>query len=184
MKRWDFVGGVFVRIGRWWLELKAEFPFIGWIPVIAGGSEGMPAQGSYLLLEMAGSPGSPTTMTEISECTNITGGGGTAEQIDFTHLRSPGRRREFKPSFIDSGTLSFTIQYIYDNATHQRLLALQESGEEVALREVFPDANGWDYQGFIQSIQKNGQSVGGKIVLDVVFKITGVIDFSGTGSPS
>jgi len=184
MKRWDFVGGIWCRVGRWWMGLVATFPFVYRAPVIAGGSDGMPAQGSYLLLEMTGSPGSPTTMSEISEVTNISGGGGTTEQIDFTHLRSPRRRREFKPSFIDSGTLSFSVQYIPTDATHQQLLALQDSGEEVALREVFPDATGWDYVGFVQSIQKSGQTVGGKIQLDVVFKITGTIDFNGTGSPA
>lgn len=185
MKKWIVFhgGGVWFRIAGRWRGLFLSAPFIR-VPLIAGGSDGMPAQGSYLLLEMAGSPGSPTTMSEIAEVTNIAGGGGTTEQIDFTHLRSPGRRREFKPSFIDSGTLSFTVQYIPTDATHIQLLALQDSGEEVALREVFPDATGWDYQGFVQSITKSGQTVGGKILLDVVFKITGTIDFSGTGSPA
>jgi len=160
--------------------LVATFPFVYRAPVIAGGSDGMPAQGSYLLLEMAGSP---LNMDEIAEVTNISGGGGTAEQIDFTHLRSPGRRREFKPSFIDDGSLTFTVQYIYDDQTHQRLLSLFESGDEVALREVFPDANGWDYRGYFASVLKDGQSVGGKIVLNCTFKITGAVDFSGLGSP-
>lgn len=184
MKRWDFVGGIWCRVGRWWIGLVAAFPFLCRVPVIAGGSEGMPAQGSYLLLEMSGSPGSPTVMTEISEVTNIAGGGGTAERIDFTHLRSPGRRREFKPSFIDDGTLTFNVQYIPADATHIQLLALLDSGEEVALREVFPDATGWDYVGYISAVQKSGQSVGGKIMLDVTFQITGAVDFSGAGSPS
>ena len=184
MKRWDFVGGIWCRVGRWWVGLVATFPFVYWAPVIAGGSDGMPAQGSYLLLEMSGSPGSPTLMSEIAEVTNIAGGGGTAERIDFTHLRSPGRRREFKPSFIDDGTLTFTVQYIPTDATHLQILALFESGEEVALREVFPDATGWDYQGYFASVVKDGQSVGGKIVLNCTFQITGAVDFSGTGSPT
>lgn len=184
MKRWDFVGGIWCRVGRWWVGLVATFPFVYLAPVIAGGSDGMPAQGSYLLIESSGSPGSPTTMLEIAEVTNISGGGGTAEQIDFTHLRSPGRRREFKPSFIDDGSLTFSVQYIPTDASHVLLLSLLETGAEVALREVFPDATGWDYTGFVTAIQKTGQSVGGKIQLDVTFKITGAVDFSGTGSPT
>lgn len=184
MKRWDFDGGIFCRIGRWWIGLIAYFPFVCRVPCIAGGSDGLPAQGSYLLLENGGSPGSPLTMEEIPEVTDIAGGGGTRERIDFTHLRSPGESREFKPSFRDPGQLTFTIQYIPDNAIHQRILALYETGEDVALREVFPDANGWDYIGYIAGAVKGGQTVGGKITIAVTYQITGAVDFSGVGSPS
>ena len=190
MKRWDFVGGIWCRIGRFWFGLVAAFPFLCRVPVIAGGvdsnghSEGMPAQGSYLLLENGGSPGSPLTMEEIPEVTDIAGGGGTTERIDKTHLRSPGNVREFMPSFQDPGQLTFTIQYIPDNAVHQRILALYKSGETVALREVFPDANGWDYVGYIAGAVKGGQTVGGKITIAVTFQMSGVTEFSGVGSPA
>lgn len=184
MKRWDLSGGIWCRMGRWWVGFMAMWPFLFRVPVITGGSEGLPAQGSYLLLEATGSPGSPTTFDEIPEVTNIAGGGGTSERIDFTHLRSPRRRREYKPSFIDDGKLSFNVQLIPSNAVHQRILALQGTGEEVALREVFPDASGWDYRGYIESAVKSGQSVGGKIMLDVVYQISGEINFDGMGSPA
>lgn len=211
MKRWDFGGGgifgviwialvalmvsicggpVFFKGGGMWLRIRGRVRgfFLSWpiirVPLIAGGSDGMPAQGSYLLLGSGGDAGSPDNPLEISEVTNISGGGGTAERIDFTHLRSPGRRREFKPSFIDDGTLTWTIQYIPTDPSHQRILALLESGAEVGLREVFPDASGWDYAGYISAVVKDGQSVGGKIVLNVTFQITGAVDFTGGGSPT
>lgn len=184
MKRWDFGGGIWCRIGRFWVGLMAMWPFVFRVPVIAGGSEGLPAQGSYLLLENGGSPGSPLAMEEIPEVTDIAGGGGTTERIDFTHLRSPGNVREFKPSFRDPGQLTFTIQYIPGNAIHQRILDLFASGEEVALREVFPDASGWDYIGYIAGCVKGGQTVGGKLTIAVTYQMTGVTDFSGVGSPS
>jgi hypothetical protein len=49
---------------------------------------------------------------------------------------------------------------------------------------VFPDAAGWDYTGAFESVQKSGQSVGGKIMLDISFKLSGAVNFSGTGSPA
>lgn len=182
MKRWDFGGGIWCRVGRWWMGLLAEWPFLFRVPVIAGGSDGLPAQGSYLL--MASDPGaSPDSVVEVAEVTNISGGGGTTERIDFTHLRSPGRRREYKASFIDSGILSFTIQYIPTNATHIAILAYLDSQAEFALREIFPDGSGWDYFGYIASVDKTGQDVGGKLGLNVTYQITGQIDFTGVGSP-
>jgi hypothetical protein len=142
------------------------------------------AQGSYLLLEATGSPGSPDTMEEIPRCDNIDGGGGTNEFADVTHLRSPGRRRERRPTFNDPGQLTFSIQYDPASTVHQRILELQESGERVALREIFSDGNGWDYQGYVASALKTGQSVGGVTKLNITFQIDGVIDYTGAGSPA
>ena len=144
-------------------------------------ADGLVAQGSYLLLQSGA--GSPPTFIEIAEVTNISGAGGTTERIDFTHLRSPGRRREYKPSFIESGVLTFTCQYIPADPSHIQLLALLDSGEEVALREVFVDGSGWDYIGYVAGVEKTGQDVGGKVQLNCSFQITGAIDFTGAGSP-
>lgn len=180
--------GVFTQVGRYWVGLSPRFPFLLRIPCIAGGVaedvEPVMAQGSYLLLQATGSPESPDTMEEIPRVENIDGGGGTNEFADMTHLRSPGRRREWRPTFIDSGTLSFTMQYGPTSTVQARILALADSGEKVSLREIFEDGNGWDYQGFFQSAVKSGQSVGGKVVINVVFKIDGVIDYTGAGSPA
>ncbi len=184
MKKWIVFhgGGMWVRLFGRVRGFFATRPYLR-TPQIAGGSDGMPAQGSYLLMALNAGD-SPDSLQEISEVTNISGGGGTTERIDFTHLRSPGRRREYKPSFIDSGILSFTVQYIPTDASHQAILAYLVSQEEFALREVFPDGSGWDYFGYIASAEKTGQDVGGKVQLNVTYQISGEIDFSGVGSPA
>lgn len=191
-----FRGPVFLKDGGLWLRMRGRVRgfFLSWpiirVPLILGGvdsagnSEAMPAQGTYLMLEMSGSPGSPTVMEEIEEVTNIKPGGGTSEDIDRTHLRSPGRRREWMASFIDDGTLDFTIQYIPTAPTHQRIVALFESGELAAIRLVFPDASGIDYTGYCKVFNPDPIAVGGKITTSVSFKLTGATDFSGTGSPA
>jgi Lambda phage tail tube protein, TTP len=143
-------------------------------------ADGLVAQGSYLLIETA----TPGSFVEIAEVTNISGGGGTTERIDFTHLRSPGRRREYKPSFIESGVLTWTVQYIPTDASHIRLLALLDSGTEVPMREVFVDGSGWDYVGYMSGVEKTGQDVGGKVQLNCSYQITGAIDFTGVGAPA
>lgn len=182
-KRWDFSGGIWLRVGRWWWGLLAAWPFVCRVPAVMGGSDGLPAQGSYLLMAVNAGD-SPDSLVEIAEVISISGGGGTTERIDFTHLRSPGRRREYKPSFIDSGILSFVVQYIPTNTTHQAILAYLDSQAEFVMREVFPDGNGWDYSGYIAVAEKGGQDVGGKIVLNCQYQITGAIDFTGVGSPT
>ncbi len=186
---WDASAfGLFARVGRYWVGVSPQFPFLLRIPCIAGGVaedvDLIMAQGSYLLLQATGSPESPDTMQEIPRVENIDGGGATNEFADVTHLRSPGRRREWRPTFIDSGTLSFTMQYAPTSTVQARILTLADTGERVSLREIFEDGNGWDYQGYFQSAVKSGQTVGGKVVINVVFKIDGVIDYTGTGSPA
>jgi hypothetical protein len=187
---WDLSSfGLFAKVGRYWVGVSPRvFPFILRMPCIAGGVaedvDLIMAQGSYLLLEATGSPESPDTMEEIPRVESIDGGGATNEFADVTHLRSTGRRREWRPTFIDSGTLSFTMQYAPTSTVQARILALADSGERVALREIFEDGNGWDYQGYFQSAIKSGQTVGGKVVVNCVFKIDGVIDYTGAGSPA
>ena len=95
-------------------------------------ADGLVAQGSYLLFETAA--GSPPTFIEIAEVTNISGAGGTTERIDFTHLRSPGRRREYKPSFIESGVLTFTC------AVHPAGCVAYPAAGAAGFRRGSPDA--------------------------------------------
>jgi hypothetical protein len=47
--------------------------------------------------------------TALPELITFTPASPENEQIDFTHLDSPQRRREFKPGFSDGGTVEFEM---------------------------------------------------------------------------
>lgn len=175
-------GGLFVRVYGRWRGLFLWPPFLR-LPIIAGGSDGLVAQGTYILMGDVGV--SPVSFDEIPEVVSIDGPTDSDEKIDFTHLRSEGRRREFKPGFIDPGTLTIEIQYIPTNAIHQRILAYKDAGTAFPLHLVFSDGTGWDFEDVtVGATPLTGLNVGGKLGMNITFNLSGATDFSGTGSPA
>lgn len=174
-------GGVFVRLWGRWRGLFLFPPFLR-LPVIAGGSDGLVAQGTYLLISDGASP---LGYDEIPEVVSIDGPTDSDEKIDFTHLRSVGRRRESKPGFIDPGTLQIEIQYIPSNAIHQRILSYKDAGTLFTLHLVFSDGTGWDLTDCsVGATPLTGLNVGGKLGMNITFNLSGATDYSGTGSPA
>ena len=67
-------------------------------------------------------------LIEIGEVINVTPPGGTSDRVDATHMKSPGRRREYIAGLIDSGEASFEINWVPGSATDELLRTLQTSG--------------------------------------------------------
>jgi len=77
---------------------------------------------------------------EIAELINVTPGESTTDRVEATHMKSPGRRREYISGLIDSGEASLEINWIPGNDTDVLLRNLQTSGEVVEHRITW--ANG------------------------------------------
>lgn len=65
---------------------------------------------------------------EIGEVITVTPPGGTSDRVDATHMKSPGRRREYIAGLIDSGEASFEINWVPGSPTDELLRTLQTSG--------------------------------------------------------
>lgn len=83
---------------------------------------------------------STPALVEIAEVINVTPPGGTADRVDATHMKSPGRRREYISGLIDSGEASFEINWVVGSATDKLLRGLLTSGAVVQHQIEF--ANG------------------------------------------
>lgn len=144
MKRWDVVGGIFLRVGRWWIGLVRDFPYLCRVPLIAGGTEATSTNGAYIEIGMGGSP---MEMKEVDECVNIGGPNPDSEELDATHLRSPARTREYIQSFLTPGECPITVNWIPSKETHQRLMELYASGETVPAIIHYPtgDTDAFDF---------------------------------------
>lgn len=68
---------------------------------------------------------------EIAELINVTPGEATTDRVEATHMKSPGRRREFISGLIDSGEATLEINWIPGNDTDVLLRGLQTSGQSV-----------------------------------------------------
>lgn len=185
MKRLRWIvhaGGLWFRLGNKWRGLFLTWPMFR-MPIIAGGSEALLAQGTYLMM---GDGASPEVFTEIAEVTGMgPGPNETSEDVDVTHLRSPQNRREFKAGFVDGGEFPFRIQYNRTaHATHATLATKLGAADPTNWRLVFNDGTSEDFAATIRSFGLEPIEVGGKIERTVVLKISGPVDYSGAGSPA
>jgi HK97 gp10 family phage protein len=98
------------------------------------------------------------------------------DQIDVTHMQSPGRRREFITGLIDSGEASFEMNFIPGSASDQRLNSLLTLPVGISRRRScrisFPNGVTWTFDaeltGYDPAIPFDG-----KMTAAVKFKVTG-----------
>ena len=119
-----------------------------------------------------------TALTAIAEATSIGFPEYTADEIEVTHLLSPGRIREFISGLTDAGELAVEMNYIPGSPTDLMLQAAQKQGNTRAWKIVVSDAAGepaWeaDGTGFVKSYSRDALEV------DSVKKATVVIRVSG-----
>ncbi len=173
MRRFDFVGGIFLRIGRRWLGLVKEFPFVCTVPVICGGTEAESAQGTFI---ETGDGASPENFSELAEVSNIGGPNEKADEIDATHLRSPEGYKEFIPSFKDGGEIPLTLNYIAGSTTQSALRAeFNQTPPPTKNRRItWPDGSTTSFAGWVKARGASAQ-VGSKISSMVTLRGVGAV---------
>ena len=75
---------------------------------------------------LTGGQDSTETFDAISEVRGFTGPGGTSDEVEVTHLLSPGRRKEFKPTLIDGGEVSFDMNTVLSDDAQKNFLRDQD----------------------------------------------------------
>ncbi len=93
-------------------------------------------------------------LVDIGEVFNITPPGGTADRVEATHMKSPGRRREYIAGLIDSGEASFEINFVPGSPTDAFLRRLLTSGEIVQHQIEFPNGATVTYDAAVTGYEK------------------------------
>lgn len=147
------------------------------------GSQAFAPIGSKLEIEiLAGSP--PPGFTEIAEIQHIQRTGSKSDLVDVTNMQSTGGYREYLATLRDAGDVSFSGNYIPNDATQQALQDLFDGATLVNCKIVLPPAGTfttslgtWAFKAYVQSNDydlphdKEGK-ISGKL------KITGKPSFS------
>lgn len=198
MKRWDFVGGIFLRVGRRWLGLVASWPLFVVLPVIAGGvdvtdtfyaGDAFIGYGAQFMVGQG--DGSPETFVAVPDIEKITPGDMTTGVVQITHLRSPGRHHEKKGTIRDSGAIVLMGNYRPDHGAHKQsggdgfddnhsLLNLWRNVVENNFKIVLPeDANNIEIplRGVVTKYQIGEIGLDGKVPFTA--EITPLRDYSG-----
>jgi len=138
-------------------------------------TEAFSAQQSYISI---GDSASPNTFTEVAEVKNIGGPNETADEIEVTHLRSPGSYREFLASFKDGGEIPCVANYIPSNATHgsgaSGLRGLFASGAVRGWRITLADGTLLEFDGWVKAIGTPIQ-VGNAVELNFTVRVSGAV---------
>ena len=67
---------------------------------------------------------SPDVFVDMAEVSSITPPSATLDQVDVTHMTSPGRNREFISGLNDPGEVSFDMNFVPGSTSDDRLFEL------------------------------------------------------------
>lgn len=102
-----------------------------------------------------------------------------ADEEEVTHLKSPGRRKEFIAGLIDANAVSATMNYVPGSATDLLLTNAKEDGTKRKIRFVIPADDGsgdpdWNITTtcFVKKYGPDKMTTG-KITATAIFRITG-----------
>lgn len=77
------------------------------------------------------------------------------DEVETTHMKSTGRRREYIPGLTDGGEVAIPLNYIPGSATDTLLQEIKASGE-IVIVEITPSAAGTPegYAGFLKGYSR------------------------------
>ena len=92
--------------------------------------------------------------------------------VDFTHLKSPNKTREHKPSMIEPGEATVVLNY--NKATRVKIDALFVAEGIQEFQIGYPDGATETFSGFLTGKPTEGVEVEGKLTLNCPIKVTGL----------
>lgn len=127
------------------------------------------------------------TLTELVEVRDVSFPQDEADEHEVTHLKSPGRRKEFIQGLIDGGEMTATLNYVPGSATDLLLTAAKSTGTVRKLKIVIPDETGtgtadWNMvtSAFVRRYAPDTMEANAPITATAVFRVTGDLE-QGTG---
>lgn len=127
-------------------------------------------------------------LAELAEVVEVTFPSDETDEVEATHLQSPGRRKEFIAGLIDGGEVTIMNNYDPGSATDLLLTDAKENGTTRKVRFVIPDTSGtgaaeWNIvaSGFVKKYAPDRMSAADKITTTTTLRITGAVE-QGTGA--
>lgn len=143
-------------------------------------TQAIPSFGTLLKM---GDSLTPETFTTIAEVGDIELPGINADTEDVTVQTSPGAVKEFVCTLLDAGEVTFPINWVPTDPTHDHttgLLAQALDRETRNFQAVLPDAGGFTIQ-FSACVTKFGPPkapVAGVLQADITLKVSGLPNYT------
>ncbi len=113
-----------------------------------------------------------STFTALAEVYSVTPPESSIDQVEVTHFKSPGRRREYIPTLSDNGTASCEMNYIPGSATDLLIEALITAGSVVPAEIEFPNGTVVAFSCSVSGYSKTNP-VDDRLTATVEFQVTG-----------
>lgn len=103
---------------------------------------------------LSGGTNGTEIFTDVAEVKSISGPNMQTAMIDVTHMGSDNNSREFIPSLIDPGEISFDVNWLPGNATHVSLKNDQKNRTKRNYKIVFTDSSAttYSFSGYVTGI--------------------------------
>jgi len=118
-------------------------------------------------------------LVELDEVQEIPIGEDEAEDVDVTHMKSPGRRKEYTSGLIEPGTATLSMNYIPGSPTDTLIREAHAAGKPRRYREFLTDGTTkkiWQIDGFLLvKSRPRTVTVGAVMKLQVNVRFTGAM---------
>lgn len=112
----------------------------------------------------------------------------TGERVETTHLKSPGRRRQYTSGMIDPGEIEITLNFRPGSDTDDAIETALSAGDERYLRLVVPELGvpAWQYdlRGVVLTYDKGTVEADGKMEATVTFAINEIVANEAYAAPT
>jgi len=125
-----------------------------------------------------GNDATPSVLTELVQVKSFTLPQDQVEQVETSHLKSPGRRREYAPGMIECGEFEVVLNFRAGSDTDQLISDALNSGENRDFKAVIPERGVpvWDVTGecIVVGYDRGDVNVDDAMEATVTCKVTGL----------
>lgn len=125
-----------------------------------------------------GDDAEPSVLTELVQVKSFTLPQDEVEQVETSHLKSPGRRREYAPGMIEGGEFEVVLNFRAGSDTDQLIQDALNSGDTRPFKAVIPERGVavWDVEGdcVVVGYDRGDVNIDDAMEATVSCKITGL----------
>jgi hypothetical protein len=124
-------------------------------------------------LEVRDGPQTTDAYVDLGEVTGLTPPSDVIDEIEVTHMTSPGRRKEFIPGLSDPGSMSVTVNLIPGSDEDEFILEWKASGEIRDTRITYPNGRTQTISTFVREYVPNELTVNAAMTATLTLRCTG-----------
>lgn len=124
-------------------------------------------------LEVESAPGSGT-FVEILEIKSLNKPDLSVDDVDVTHMSSPGRAKEYISGMSDFGDISFDLNWVPGGATDVFIEAWRASGLNRSTRVTYPGNIRDTFSAYVKGYSGGASSPGDALTAQLTLKVAGL----------